>query len=111
MVIASFYYVSALNEAIGYGTRVARFFGSAAAVAKLDTSHDALVLNRKGTDEKTNSNQNSGSFLHDPDLQRPSVVAQFSQVTVKNPFNVTLIQDLTMQVTLRHQFTSRMSKL
>jgi hypothetical protein len=99
-----------LNEAIGYGIRVARFFGSAAAVAKLDTSQDALVLNRKGTDEKTNSNQNSGSFLQDPDLQRPSVVAQFSQVTVKNPFHVTLIQDLTMQVALRHQFTSRMSK-
>jgi hypothetical protein len=98
VVIASFYYVSALNEAIGYGIRVARFFGSAAAIAILDGCPNALVLNRMGKGNKTISPHSSGSVLHDPHLQQSSVVAQFSKVTVKNPFNVTLIQDLTMQV-------------
>ncbi len=98
VVIASFYYVSALNEAVGYGTRVARFFGSAAAIAILDGCPDALVLNRMGKGNKTISTHSSGSVLHDPHLRRSFVVAQFSKVTVKNPFNVTLIRDLTMQV-------------
>ncbi len=96
VVIASFYYVSALNEAIGYGTRVARFFGSATAIAILDGCPDALVLNRMGKGNKIISTHSSGS--DDPHLRRSSVVAQFSKVTVKNPFNVTLIRDLTMQV-------------
>jgi hypothetical protein len=111
VVIGSFYYVSALNEAIGYGIRVARFFGSAAAIAKQDGSPDALNLNRIGKDNKITSNHSSGSLLHDPDFQQPSVVAQFSQVTVRNPFNVTLIQDLTMQVTSQQQFMSKHFKI
>ena len=93
MVIASFFYIGALNEAAGHGNRVARFIDKADTLAKKIGSEDARVLKRGSTAASRRSSRRSSG----PTDSRPAVVAELSHVTVKNPANITLIQDLNMQ--------------
>lgn len=93
IIIASFFYVGALNECLGHGGRVAKFLNSASTVASKPTDNEALVLKRgaKVAGRRPSSRRESTAV-------EPSCVAEFSQVTVTNPFNVTLIRDLSMKV-------------
>jgi hypothetical protein len=92
-IIASFFYVGALNEGLGHGGRVAKFLNSASTVASKPTDNEALVLKRgtKVAGRRPSSRRESSAV-------EPSCAAEFSQVTVTNPFNVTLIRDLSMTV-------------
>jgi hypothetical protein len=93
IIIASFFYVGALNEALGHGSRVAKFLNSASAVVSKPVDNEALVLKRgaKVAGRRPSSRRESTAV-------EPSCVAEFSQVAVTNPFNVTLIRDLSMKV-------------
>jgi ABC-type uncharacterized transport system fused permease/ATPase subunit len=96
-IIASFFYVSALNEALGYGNRIAKFLNKAAAIVSALGGSEALILKRRAkSDGRRSSRQRESS---NQDLQsRQTCIAEFDHVTVRNPFNITLIQDLNMQV-------------
>jgi len=101
VVLNCFFYVGALNETVGYGTRVARFLHTAT-LAKT-YCNDAFALKEEATGNSVLTNR---SLRHapGPNSQPPVIVAEFSQVTVKNPANITLIQDLTMQA-IRHDIS------
>lgn len=93
-IIASFFYVSALNEALGYGNRIARFLNKAAAIAGNIGDAEALILKRKNKADQQRSSRHRESC----DLDLHTCVAEFANLTVRNPFNITLIQDLNMRV-------------
>jgi hypothetical protein len=104
-IIASFFYVSALNEALGYASRIARFLNKAAAIAGQVSHTEALVLMRK-----TNADGRGSRLRESSDLDSHSnqmCIAEFVNVTVTNPFNITLIQNLSMQVTshIQHRYS------
>jgi len=95
--------VGALNEGVGHGNRVARFLRKADTIA--DGSDGARVLKKgaksvSGRLSRPSSGVSSASVGRD---SQPAVVAQLSNVTFKNPANITLIQDLTMQARNRLQ--------
>lgn len=92
--IAAFFYIGALNEALGHANRAAKLLHNAAAIARKSGDCDALTLKRnpKISRRRTSSRRESDGVK--------TCVAEFTEVTVKNPFNVTLINDLSMQVQL-----------
>jgi hypothetical protein len=94
VVLNCFFYVGALNETVGYGTRVARFLLKAT-LAKT-YCNDAFALKEEATGNSVLTNR-SLRRAPGPNLQPPVIVAESSQVTVKNLANITLIQDLTVQ--------------
>ena len=95
-----FYYVGAFSETIGHANRVAKFLHHAA-LAQSDGSADAFVLKSETAGSVALSRR-----LAPHDSLRPNehpAVAEFSHVTIKNPANITLVQDLTMQALLQHK--------
>ena len=95
-IIASFFYISALNESLGYGNRIARFLNKAAAIASKISHTEALVLKRTTKVDGRRSRQRESSDLDS--FSSRLCIAEFTNVTVTNPFNITLIQNLSMQV-------------
>jgi hypothetical protein len=98
IIIASFYYVGALNEALGHCNRAARFLSTASDISSKTVHDDALVLARRSAVEEHRSSRLRESVARDSLNSTRQCVAEFSQVSVRNPFKVTLVQDLTMQV-------------
>jgi hypothetical protein len=96
-VLNCFFYIGALNETIGYSTRIATFMFKA---SRSTTDADAFEL--KGGFNSSFPSRQSGQHAPMSGPQSALIVAKFSDVTVKNPANVTLIRDLTMQVTLHY---------
>lgn len=97
MVLGCFFYIGALNETIGYSTRIATFMFKA---SRSTTDADAFEL--KGGFNSSFPIRQKGRHSQMSGPQSALIVAKFSDVTVKNPANVTLIRDLTMQVTLHN---------
>jgi ABC-type uncharacterized transport system fused permease/ATPase subunit len=93
-----FYYVGALSETVGYGNRVTKFLDKA--TNSKDVSHgDEFSLKSEPTGKSAVSRRALSRFSSRSHSQHPSiVVAEFSHVTVKNPANTTLIEDLCLQV-------------
>ena len=97
-----FYYVGALNETVGYSNRIARFLDKASQ-SKDSCQVDALLLTSEPTGRSALAKRSVRSWSSPAEQpsqrqQLASLVAVFSHVTVKNPANITLIQDLNMQV-------------
>jgi hypothetical protein len=92
--IAAFFYIGALSDALGHANRAAKLLHNAAAIARNSGDVDALTLKRnpKPSRRRTSSRRDSAEVK--------TCVAEFSEVTIKNPFNITLIKDLSMQVRL-----------
>jgi hypothetical protein len=95
-IIASFFYISALNEALGHGNRAARFLYDASSIGKQQGESEALVLKRRAQSNSRRSSRRCGSSVNAADSLRR--IAEFSHVTVVNPANITLIRDLSLQV-------------
>jgi hypothetical protein len=87
-----------LNEALGHGNRAAKFLDNSSAFASKPGSDDALVLERNAKATSRRASSRRESYAADPLSQ---CIAEFSRVTVTNPFNVTLIHDLSMKVMSR----------
>jgi ABC-type uncharacterized transport system fused permease/ATPase subunit len=79
---------------LGHANRAAKLLHNAAAIARKSGDSDALTLKRN----PKNSRRRSSSRRESAGVK--TCVAEFTEVTVKNPFNVTLIKDLSMQVQL-----------
>jgi hypothetical protein len=100
-----FYYVGAFSETIGHANRVARFLLKAS-LAKSDGNVDAFVLKSEASGDVALSRRRAAQEVPGQNPRLESIIAEFSHVTVKNPANMTLVQDLTMQAMLHHD-TSR----
>jgi hypothetical protein len=103
-LLNSFYYVGALNETVGYSNRITRFLEKATQ-SKDSSGADALLLTSESTGQAALAKRSVRSWSaraeQPSQMQQLSLVAVFSHVTVKNPANITLIQDLNMQVPVR----------
>jgi len=97
-----FYYVGAFSETIGHANRVAKFLHHAA-LAKSDGSADAFVLKSETAGSVALSRRLAPHDSLMPHEPLDPAVAEFSHVTIKNPANITLVQDLTMQALLQHK--------
>ncbi len=100
-MIASFFYIGALNEAAGHGNRVARFISNTDAISRKVGSEDARIL--KGAPDVAGPQEYSHASLSVDSQGTLPVVAEFSHVTVKNPANVTLGQDLNLKASIEVQ--------
>lgn len=90
-----FYYVGAFSETVGYGNRVTKFLDKATNSKEVGHGRE-LLLKSEPTGNSAVRLSRFASRLHS---ERSSiVVAEFSHVTVKNPANTILIEDLCMQV-------------
>jgi hypothetical protein len=100
-----FYYVGAFSETIGHANRVARFLQKAS-LSNSEGNVESFVLKSEAAGDVALSRRRAAQQVpgHNPRLE--SIIAEFSHVTVKNPANITLVQDLTMQAMLHHD-TSR----
>ena len=85
------------SETVGHANRVARFLHKST-TARQDGGADAFVLKSETTGDVALSRRRVANSLK-PNFELESAVADFSHVTVKNPANITLVQDLTMKVT------------
>jgi ABC-type uncharacterized transport system fused permease/ATPase subunit len=104
VVMNCFFYVGALNETQGYGNRVARFLFKAAhskADMQFELNNDVVGSKSVSSRRSGRSAPRSQRRASNPDPQNPTVIAEFSHVTVKNPANITLIQNLSMQVLMQ----------
>ena len=97
----SFYYVGAFSETIGHANRVARFL-QRATLAKSDATADAFVLKTEATGGVALSRRRVPNDSLRPNSTLDPAVAEFSHVTIKNPANITLVQDLTMQAIMHN---------
>ena len=91
------------SETVGHANRVARFLHKST-MARQDGGADAFVLKSETTGDVALSRRRLANSLK-PNFELESAVADFSHVTVKNPANITLVQDLTMQATSCPPFT------
>jgi hypothetical protein len=104
VVMNCFFYVGALNETLGYGNRVAKFLFKAAhskADIQFELNHDFAHSESVSSRRSGRSAPRSERRASNPDPQNRVVIAEFSHVTVKNPANITLIQNLSMQVLMQ----------
>ncbi len=90
-----FYYVGAFSETVGYGNRVTKFLDKATNSKEVSHGRE-LLLKSEPTGNSAVRLSRFASRLHSE--HSSIVVAEFSHVTVKNPTNTILIEDLCMQV-------------
>jgi ABC-type uncharacterized transport system fused permease/ATPase subunit len=90
-----FFYVGAVNETVGYGNRVASFLYKASSIQAENVAEEFALKNEASGD---------GSMKRRRVLSpaSESIVAQFSNVSVKNPANLILVEGLSMQVILNN---------
>jgi hypothetical protein len=90
-----FFYVGTLNETVGYGNRVAMFLHKASSL-KADAAAEEFLFKSDVSGEGSLKRRQSFSSSSAP-LQ-PLIIAQLTDVSVKNPANYMLVEGLTMQV-------------
>ena len=90
-----FFYVGALNETVGHGNRVAAFLHKASFIQAENVAEEFVLKNEVSGD---------GSMSRRRVLSPvpASIVAQFSNVSVRNPANFMLVEGLSMQVILNN---------
>ncbi len=71
-------------------------------MAKSDGTADAFVLKTEATGGVALSRRRVPNDSLRPNSTLDPAVAEFSHVTIKNPANITLVQDLTMQAIMLH---------
>lgn len=86
------------SETMGHASRVARFLHKSS-LARQDGGPNAFVVKNETTGDISLSRRRFAQNSPKPNFGLESAVADFSHVTIKNPANITLVQDLTMQAT------------
>jgi hypothetical protein len=93
-----------VNETVGYGNRVASFLYKASSIQAENVAEEFVLKNEVSGD---------GSMKRRRVLSpaSESIVAQFSNVSVKNPANLILVEGLSMQVILNNTMPFKLYRI